>query len=162
MSRVLIPGSFDPITLGHLDIISRASKMFDEVIVLVSRNESKNYMLCTNKRVVLVEDAVKNLENITVCAYDGLLVDFAAQNNIDMTVTGIRNVQDYMYEQNMADTNMMLSRKMHGRDFETIYFPASKDYIDICSSVVRFILQNNGDVSGLVPNEKLLMSVICD
>ena len=79
MSKALIPGSFDPITNGHLDIIRRTSSLFDEVIVLVSKNASKNYMLCSKKRTALVEDAVKELPNVTVMCYDGLLVDFAAE-----------------------------------------------------------------------------------
>ena len=152
MSRVLIPGSFDPITTGHLDIISRAAKMFDEVIVLISKNSSKNYMLCSNKRLILVEDAVKNIINVKVCAYDGLLVDFVHQNNIDVTVKGVRNQTDYIYEKEMADTNMLLSQKIHNCDFETLLLPCSKNYENVSSTVVRLLLQNNGELSGLVPN----------
>jgi len=110
MSKALIPGSFDPITNGHLDIIRRTSSLFDEVIVLVSKNASKNYMLCSKKRTALVEDAVKELPNVTVMCYDGLLVDFAAENGIDVTVKGIRNDKDYSYEENMAGANMLLSK----------------------------------------------------
>lgn len=160
MSRALIPGSYDPITVGHLDIITRASRLFDEVVVLVSKNESKNYMLCSNKRAVLVEDAVKKLHNVRVAIYDGLLVDFAKQNSIDVTVKGIRNDKDYMYEESMAATNMLLSRKLYGRDFETMYLPCSKEYSDISSTVVRMIISGGGDVSGLVPDSELLMRVI--
>lgn len=160
MSRALIPGSYDPITVGHLDIIKRASALFDEVVVLVSKNASKNYMLCSEKRAVLVEDAVKKLHNVRVAIYDGLLVDFAKVNEIDVTVKGIRNDKDYQYEESMAGTNMLLSRKLHGRDFETMYLPCSKEYADVSSTVVRMLLGGGGDVSGLVPNVELLNSII--
>lgn len=160
MSRALVPGSYDPITVGHLDIIKRASMLFDEVVVLVSKNSSKNYMLCSEKRAMLVEDAVKKLHNVRVAIYDGLLVDFAKANDIDVTVKGIRNDKDYQYEESMAGTNMLLSRKLYGRDFETMYLPCSKEYADVSSTVVRMLLSNDGDISGLVPNCELLIKTI--
>ena len=160
MSKALIPGSYDPITVGHLDVIKRAANLFDEVVVLVSKNASKNYMLCSEKRAMLVEDAVKKLHNVRVAIYDGLLVDFANSNCIDVTVKGIRNDKDYQYEESMAGTNMLLSRKMYGRDFETMYLPCSKDYADVSSTVVRMLLSNDGNISGLVPNEELLLKTI--
>jgi len=160
MTRALIPGSYDPITVGHLDIIKRTAKLFDEVVVLVSKNASKNYMLCSQKRAILVEDAVKKLHNVRVAIYDGLLVDFAKANDIDVTVKGIRNDKDYQYEESMAGTNMLLSRRLHGMEFETMYLPCSKEYSDVSSTVVRMILSNGGDVSGLVPNSDLLLKTI--
>ena len=160
MSKALIPGSFDPITVGHLDIIKRTANMFDEVVVLVSKNASKNYMLCSEKRAMLVEDAVKKLHNVRVAIYDGLLVDFAKVNEIDVTVKGIRNDKDFQYEESMAGTNMLLSRKLYGRDFETMYLPCSKEYADVSSTVVRMLLSNDGDISGLVPNSELLIKTI--
>ena len=160
MSRALIPGSYDPITVGHLDIIKRTASLFDEVVVLVSKNSAKNYTLCSEKRALLVEDAVKKLHNVRVAIYDGLLVDFAKMNDIDVTVKGIRNDKDYQYEENMAGTNMLLSRKLHGRDFETMYLPCSKEYADVSSTVVRMLLSGGGDISGLVTNVELLMNVI--
>ena len=160
MSRALIPGSYDPITVGHLDIIKRACMLFDEVVVLVSKNSSKNYMLCSEKRACLVEDAVKKLHNVRVAIYDGLLVDFAKANDIDVCVKGIRNDKDYQYEESMAGTNMLLSRKLYGRDFETMYLPCSKEYSDVSSTVVRMLLSNDADVSGLVPNCELLLKTV--
>lgn len=160
MSRALIPGSYDPITVGHLDIIKRACVLFDEVVVLVSKNSSKNYMLCSEKRACLVEDAVKKLHNVRVAIYDGLLVDFARANDIDVCVKGIRNDKDYQYEESMAGTNMLLSRKLYGRDFETMYLPCSKEYSDVSSTVVRMLLSNDADVSGLVPNCELLLKTV--
>lgn len=160
MSKALIPGSFDPITVGHLDIIKRTSLLFDEVIVLVSKNSAKNYLLCSNKRALLVEDAVKKLHNVRVAVYDGLLIDFAKANEIDVTVKGIRNDKDYQYEESMAGTNMLMSRKLYGRDFETMYLPCSKEYSDVSSTVVRMLLSSDGDISGLVPNSELLIKTI--
>ncbi len=160
MSRALIPGSFDPITVGHLDIIKRTASLFDEVVVLVSKNSSKNYMLCSEKRALLVEDAVKKLHNVRVAIYEGLLVDFARANEIDVTVKGIRNDKDYQYEQSMAGTNMLLSRKLYSRDFETMYLPCSNEYADVSSTVVRMLLTNDGDISGLVPDSDLLIKTI--
>ena len=160
MSKALIPGSFDPITVGHLDIIKRTSLLFDEVIVLVSKNSAKNYLLCSNKRALLVEDAVKKLHNVRVAVYDGLLIDFAKANEIDVTVKGIRNDKDYQYEESMAGTNMLMSRKLYGRDFETMYLPCSKEYADVSSTVVRMLLSNDGVISGLVPNAELLIKTI--
>ena len=160
MSKALVPGSYDPITVGHLDIIKRTAALFDEVIVLISKNSAKNYMLCSQKRAMLVEDAVKNLQNVTVAIYDGLLVDFAKNNGVDVTVKGIRNDKDYQYEESMAGTNMLLSRKLYGMDFETMYLPCSKEYADVSSTVVRMLLANDGDISGLVPDSELLLKTI--
>lgn len=160
MSRALIPGSYDPITVGHLDIIRRSALLFDEVVVLVSKNSSKNYMLCSEKRAMLVEDAVKKLHNVRVAIYDGLLVDFAKANDIDVTVKGIRNDKDYQYEESMAGTNMLLSQKLYGRNFETMYLPCSKEYSDVSSTIVRMLLSNDGDITGLVPNSELLIKTI--
>ncbi len=160
MSKALIPGSFDPITVGHLDIITRASKMFDEVIVLISKNSSKNYMLCSEKRALLAADATKKLSNVKVAIFDGLLVDFAVVSDIDVTVKGVRNSKDFEYEQNMAQTNKLLSKKLYNRDFETMLLPCSKEYIDVSSTAVRLLLNKGADVSELVPNKDLLMKVI--
>ena len=88
MSKALLPGSYDPITVGHLDIIRRCSKLFDEIIVLISKNSAKNYMLCSKDRAILAEDAVKDIANVKVEIYDGFLVDYAKANNIDVTVKG--------------------------------------------------------------------------
>lgn len=160
MSRALIPGSFDPITAGHLDIIRRTALLFDEVVVLVSKNSSKNYMLCSEKRALLVEDAIKKLHNVRVAIYDGLLVDFAVANDIDVTVKGIRNDKDYQYEESMAGTNMLLSRKLYGRDFETMYLPCTKEYADVSSTAVRMLLSSDADITGLVPNCDLLLKIV--
>jgi len=162
MSKALLPGSYDPITVGHLDIINKCSKLFDEVIVLVSKNPSKNYLLCSKNRAALVQDAVKNIPNVKVDIYEGLLVDYAKQNSIDVTVKGIRNETDYSYEQNMAVTNLTLSRSLHGYDFQTLFMPCEKEFIDVSSSLVRLLICRNGDVDSLVPNKELLLKLLSE
>ncbi len=160
MSKALIPGSYDPITNGHLDIIRRCSKLFDEVTVLVSKNSQKNYMLCSKSRAALCEDAVKDLKNVTVYVYDGLLADYVNLHGIDVTVKGLRNETDFSYEQNMAYTNRQLSKSMYSYDFETLYMPCSKEFSDVSSSLVRLLISHNADISTLVPNSTLLLKLI--
>lgn len=160
MSKALLPGSYDPITTGHLDIIRRCSKLFDEVTVLVSKNAQKNYLLCSKNRAALAEDAVKDLPNVKVDVYDGLLVDYVKTHGIDVTVKGLRNETDFNYEQNMAYTNLQLSENLHGYAFETLYMPCSKEYSDVSSSLVRMLLEQKGNIDNLVPNSTLLLSLL--
>lgn len=160
MSNALIPGSYDPITNGHLDIIRRCSRLFDNVTVLISKNSQKNYLLCSKSRACLALDAVKDLPNVKVDVYDGLLVDYVKANSIDVTVKGVRNETDFSYEQSMAYTNKQLSSSLHSYDFETLYMPSSKEYTDISSSLVRLLLQQNADVTSFVPNSRLLYELI--
>jgi len=162
MSKVLIPGSFDPITNGHLDIIERASKLFDEVIVLISYNSSKSYMLSTSSRKTLVKDAVKHFDNVTVDDFDGLLTEYVHTHNIDAVVKGIRNETDYMYEDEMAKSNDILSQKMYKSSFETIYLPSKTENSSVSSTVVRILIAKNADISGLVPNPTLLTYLILE
>ncbi len=160
MSNALLPGSYDPITLGHLDIIKRCSMLFDSVTVLISKNPSKNYLLCSEKRAVLAQDAVKDLPNVKIDIFDGLLVEYAVQHDIDVTVKGIRNLSDFEYEQNMADCNLRLSKTLYSYEFQTLLMPCSKEYMDVSSSLVRLLLSKRGDVSELVPNANLLSSFL--
>lgn len=162
MNKVLIPGSFDPITNGHLDIIERASKLFDEVVVLISHNSSKNYMLCTNSRKTLAQDAVKHLTNVSVDDYDGLLAEYVNAHNIDAVVKGIRNEKDYMYEDDMAKSNDILSRKIYKTSFETVFLPSKTENSSVSSTVVRILITKNADISGLVPNAALLTKLISE
>ncbi len=162
MSKVLIPGSFDPITNGHLDIIERASKLFDEVVVLISHNTSKNYMLCTNSRKTLAQDAVKHLTNVSVDDYDGLLAEYVNTHKIDAVVKGIRNDKDYMYEDDMAKSNDILSQKMYKTSFETIFLPSKTENSSVSSTVVRILITKNADISELVPNSALLTKLISE
>lgn len=160
MAKALIPGSFDPITNGHLDIIKRTAEIFDEVVVLVSKNSSKNYMLCSNSRAALIADAVKELKNVSVDTFDGLLVSYVNSKKIDVIVKGLRNTEDYAYENNMALSNMRLSQSIYSHKIETLYMPCKPEYTDISSSLVRLMIKENCDISSLVPNAELLNSLL--
>ncbi len=157
MSKALIPGSFDPFTKGHLEIVKKASVLFDEIVVLVAKNSSKNYLFDTSTRALLIKDAVKDLHNVTVDCFDGLLVNYANKNNCDVTVKGIRNFTDYEYENSMALTNNKLSKSIYGSGITTLFIPCSPEYSDVSSSLVRLLLFQNGDISSLVPNESLIL-----
>ncbi len=160
MSKALIPGSFDPITNGHLDIIKRACSIFEEITILVSKNPDKKYLLSDQNRLSLTEDAVKDIKNATCVLYDGLLVDFMAQNNINVIIKGLRNDTDYAYENSMALTNMRLSSTLHDFTAETLYMPTTPGKADISSSLVRLLLSKNADISSLVPNPNLLNKLL--
>ncbi len=162
MSKALIPGSFDPITVGHLDIIRRASEMYDEVIVLAAKNSAKNYMLCTSKRVQLLEDAVKDMKNVIVDSFDGMLVDYVAKNGRPIIVKGLRNASDFEYEQNMAFYNRELSLRKYGFAVETVFLVSRPQFAETSSSLVRTVIEYGADFDDLVPNAKLLKSIIAD
>lgn len=162
MSKALIPGSFDPITVGHLDIIIRASEMYNEVTVLVAKNSAKSYMLCTDKRVQLVEDAVKDLENVKVDSFDGMLVDYVAKNGRPVIVKGLRNATDFEYEQNMAFYNRELSMRKYGFTAETLFLVSQPRFSETSSSLVRTLMSYGADFDDLVPNATLLKSIILE
>mgnify|MGYP002606637922 FL=1 len=160
MSKALITGSFDPITLGHLDIIERSAKIFDEVTVLISKNASKESFLCSKSRAALALDAVKHLGNVKVDICDGLVTTYAAKNGIDVIVRGLRNSADFEYENNMSFANRRLSENLYSKPCETIFMPAAKQYSDVSSSLVRLMIKECCDVSELVPNSELLKSFL--
>ncbi|MFS0886220.1 pantetheine-phosphate adenylyltransferase [Aeromicrobium sp. 179-A 4D2 NHS] len=145
MTRVVCPGSFDPITNGHLDIIERASFLFDEVVVVVLVNESKAGLFPIDRRLELIRDAVRDLENVTLDSYSGLLVDYCAQNDVQAIVKGLRAVSDFDYELQMAQMNGNLT------GIDTVFIPTSPDYTFIASSLVKEVARHGGDVNGLVP-----------
>jgi len=156
MTKALITGSYDPITVGHMDIIARCSKMFDEVIVLISKNSEKNYMLCSNSRAALAEDAVKSFGNVSVDIYDGMIAEYAVNKNITTVVKGLRNEKDYIYENEMALVNMRLAKTIFGGDCETLYMPCKPEFSDVSSTLVRILIKQGKDFSSLVPNAELL------
>ena len=162
MNKALIPGSFDPITVGHLDIIRRAAEMYDEVTVLVAKNSAKNYMLCTGKRARLIEDAVKNLKNVKVDSFDGTLVDYVATNGKPVIVKGLRNSTDFEYEQNMAFYNRELSVRKYGFSAETLFLVSLPCFSEVSSSLVRTLLGCGTGVDDLVPNAKLLKNIVAE
>ncbi|WP_313410196.1 pantetheine-phosphate adenylyltransferase [Aeromicrobium sp.] len=145
MTRVVCPGSFDPITNGHLDIIERASFLFDEVVVVVLFNESKSGLFPTERRLELIAESTRELENVTLDSYSGLLVDYCAQNDVQAIVKGLRAVSDFDYELQMAQMNGNLT------GIDTVFIPTSPDYMFIASSLVKEVARHGGDVNGLVP-----------
>ena len=147
--KVLIPGSFDPPTNGHIDVINRCLKVFDEIIVGVIVNPSKNYLFSTETRTEMLKEIFNKSENITIESYEGLLVDFAKKNKVNAIVKGLRAMTDFDYEFQMAQMNFNLA------DFETIFIPASPEYGYVSSSLVKEIHSYGGDVNELVPDNVL-------
>lgn len=143
-SKVLCPGSFDPVTNGHVDIIRRARDVFGEVLVGVGVNQQKNYLF-GEQRVELVRRAVEDLDGVAVAEMDGLLVDFCRDRGITTVVKGLRFGADFDFELQMAHMNHGLS------GLETVLLPASADHVTLSSTLVRSVLQFGGDVSQYVP-----------
>ena len=141
------PGSFDPITLGHLDIITRAAAMFDKFIVVVMNNASKNYTFSPTERKEMIEKCVKDLPNVQVDLYDGLLAEYAAQQNACAIVKGLRAMSDFEYEFQMALTNKKLNP-----DVETLFLTTSAQNMYLSSSMVKQIAGMGGDVNDFLPS----------
>ena len=140
------PGSFDPLTNGHLDIIIRASRLFDKLIVGVLKNDSKQSMFSMEERVGLIGKCISDLENVNVELFDGLLVDFVAQKGANTIVRGLRAVSDYEYELQMA----MLNKHMN-EEIETIFFMTDIHNSFLSSSIIKDVAKNGGNIHGLVP-----------
>lgn len=145
MTRVVCPGSFDPVTNGHLDIIERASFLFDEVVVVVLINENKAGLFSTERRIELIREATVDMENVTLDSYSGLLVEYCSQNDVQAIVKGLRAVSDFDYELQMAQMNGNLT------GIDTVFIPTAPDYTFIASSLVKEVARHGGDVNGLVP-----------
>lgn len=143
---VICPGSFDIVTLGHLDIIKRASKMFDCVKVGVLINSSKNPTFTIEERIELLREVTAGIENVEVVGFKGLLADYCRQNNINAIVKGMRAVSDFEYEFQMALTNKKLNPQL-----ETIFLTANSDSMYLSSSMVREVASMGGDISNFVP-----------
>jgi pantetheine-phosphate adenylyltransferase len=145
LRRAVCPGSFDPITNGHLDIIARASRLYDVVHVTVMINKSKQGMFTVEERIALIEEVTAEFGNIQVEAFHGLLVDFCKERDIPAIVKGLRAVSDFDYELQMAQMNNGLS------GVETLFIPTSPTYSFLSSSLVKEVAQWGGDISHLVP-----------
>ena len=147
MSKTVIcPGSFDPVTLGHLDIITRASGMFGKVVVAVLVNSSKTATFSTEERIELLTEAVSGLPNVEIVSFEGLLAEYCKTCGIDTIVKGLRAVSDFEYEFQMAIANKKLNPKL-----ETIFLTADADSTFLSSSMVREIGSMGGDISNFVP-----------
>ncbi|WP_416198080.1 MAG: pantetheine-phosphate adenylyltransferase [Sporanaerobacter sp.] len=144
---VIYPGSFDPVTNGHLDIIKRCSKKFDKVIVAILNNSSKKTLFTVEERTELLKKAVEKYDNVEIDDFSGLLIDYAKERNVTTMVRGLRAVSDFEYEMQMA----LVNKKLYG-DIETLFMVSSGEYAYLSSSIVKEVAMFDGDVSCLVPN----------
>ena len=147
IKRAIYPGTFDPITNGHVDIIQRASEMFDEIIVAVAENKTKKPIFTVEERVVMSEKATKSISNVKVISFNSLLVDLSDELDANIIIRGIRAVSDFEYEFQMGYANSSLKKEM-----ETIFLMPSLEYAFISSSIVRSLLPFNGKIEHLVPH----------
>ncbi|MGB2226149.1 MAG: pantetheine-phosphate adenylyltransferase [Polaribacter sp.] len=145
MKRAIFPGSFDPLTLGHYDIIERGAKLFDEVIIAIGVNADKKYMFTLEQRKKFIEKAFANNNRVKVVTYKGLTVDFCKEINVDFILRGLRNPADFEFEKAIAHTNRDLA------PVETVFLLTSAKTSYISSSIVRDVIRNNGDYTKLVP-----------
>ena len=145
MRRAACPGSFDPVTNGHLDIIGRAAALFDEVVVAVGVNKSKNRLFTAEERIEMITEAVQPLPNVKVDAFQGLLTDFCSDRGVVAIVKGLRAVSDFDYELQMAQMNRSLA------SIETVFVPTNPEWSFLASSLVKEVATFGGDVAHLVP-----------
>ena len=146
MKKAIFPGSFDPITKGHFDIIKRGVTLFDEIIVAIGINADKNYMFTLEQRKKFIEEAFKHEPKVKVVTYKGLTVDFCKKHNVDFILRGLRNPADFEFEKAIAHTNRDLA------PIETVFLLTAANTSYISSSIVRDVIRNNGDYTKLVPN----------
>lgn len=146
MKRAIYPGTFDPVTFGHLDIIERSARIFDELIVGILVNNAKHPLFSAEERVEMITDAVKHLSNVKVMYFEGLLVDFARARNAQFLVRGLRAVTDFEYELQMTQTNKVIAS-----DIDTIFLTTSLKYSYLSSSMVRELASFGADISRFVP-----------
>ena len=143
--RCVCPGSFDPVTNGHLDVLARASRLYDEVTVAVLVNPGKSGLFEVPERIEMLREVTAELGNVRVDSFEGLLVDYCRERGIPVVVKGLRAVSDFDYELQMAQMNASLA------DVETVFVPTSPEYSFLASSLVKEVATYGGDVSGLVP-----------
>ena len=146
MTRALYPGTFDPITNGHVDLIHRASRLFDELIIAVAASKRKGAFFTLNERTKLVRESIDGLKNVRVVSFKGLLADEFASHNVDVVIRGLRAVSDFEFELMMA----LMNRKLNKR-FETAFLMPSEQYVYLHSSLVREVFALGGDVTHFVP-----------
>jgi len=151
----IYPGSFDPITNGHVDLIHRASKLFDEVIIGITQNTNKTGFLSVEERTLAANNAVNSLTNIRVLSFNSLLVDFAKKHNAQIIIRGLRAVSDFEYEFQLSGMNKRLNPNI-----ETLFMTPSEEFANISSSLVREILLLGGDISTFVPEN--VRSILLD
>lgn len=147
MKIAIYPGSFDPITNGHLDILNNASNIFDKVIIAVANNSSKKSFLSVDERVKLIKESIKNIKNVEVDAFEGLTVEYAKKKNANVLIRGLRAVSDFEFEMQLSQTNSALCE-----DIKTVFLTTKPEYNFISSSTIKEILLNKGDISKFVPD----------
>jgi pantetheine-phosphate adenylyltransferase len=150
MKKAVFPGSFDPITLGHVDIINRALSLFDEIIIAVGVNADKKSMFSLDDRLHHIREAFKDESKVKVLSYTGLTVDLCKKENANFILRGLRNSSDFNYEQSIAQTNSSLT------DVESLFIMCNPGLSNISSSIVRDIIRNGGDYSKMVPRSVML------
>ena len=143
---VICPGSFDPVTLGHLDVIKRAARMFEHVIVAVLVNSAKSPSFSTEERMDFLKEVTQGIENVEIVSFDGLLAEYCRRRKVDAIVKGLRAVSDFEYEFQMAITNKKLNPQL-----ETIFLTAEADSMYLSSCMVREVASMGGDISNFVP-----------
>ncbi|MDG1041500.1 MAG: pantetheine-phosphate adenylyltransferase [Flavobacteriaceae bacterium] len=146
MNKAIFPGSFDPITLGHVDIINRGITLFDEVIIAIGENSSKNYMFSLEERIAFIKTTFKDNPKVSVVSYSGLTIDFCKAIGVEFILRGLRNPADFEFEKAIAHTNRHLST------IETVFLLTSAKTSFISSSIVREIIRYDGDYKKLVPD----------
>lgn len=147
MSSIIYPGSFDPVTFGHLDIIKRAAKNYDLVYVSVLDNNKKSPLFTVEERVKMLKDVTAEFPNVKIDTFRGLLIDYAKEKNVHMVLRGLRALTDFEYELHMAQTNYLIS----GGSLETVFLSTDLEYSYLSSTTVREIASFHGDVSKFVP-----------
>ena len=146
MRKAIYPGSFDPITLGHLDIITRSAKLVDHLIVGVLNNSSKTPLFSVDERVNMLKEVTKDLDNVEIMSFSGLLVDFAREHNVSTIIRGLRAVTDFEYELAMSQTN-----RVAAPEIDTVFLTTGLKYAYLSSSIVKEMAMYGGDISHFVP-----------
>ena len=145
MKIAIFPGTFDPFTLGHLDILNRSKLIFDEIIIGIGRNNNKKTMFSVDERIKFIESVIANFDNVKVTSFEGLTIDFCKSVKANFIVRGVRNNGDFEFEKAIARTNRLLSK------IETVFLLTSAKTSFVSSSIVRELIENDGDFSELVP-----------
>ena len=152
MSKAIYPGSFDPVTYGHLDIIKRSAEMFDEVVVGVLNNSAKNPLFSVEERQWMLSEVIKEFDNVTVISFEGLLVDYMAENDISVIIRGLRAITDFDYELQIAQSNRKVSRDT----IDTVFLATSVEYAYLSSSIVKEYASYGTDVSDFVDRKSVV------
>ena len=148
MKAAIYPGSFDPVTFGHLDIIRRAASIFDELTVSVLNNTQKTPLFSVEERVKILEEATKDLPNVKIDSFSGLLIDYAREKDVHVAIRGLRAITDFEYELQTAQTNSMLS----GGELDTVFLTTRLEYAYLSSSAIKQIASFDGDITPCVPD----------